>query len=63
MQTGRIASSGGIAACPPRPQGKERNVVITIWDWSGPKDYFHDEISVDRWNPTTNPNGLSLWSA
>ena len=55
--TDRI-KAGELPQAPPRPQGKERNVVITIWDWSGPKDYFHDEISVDRWNPTTNPNGL-----
>ena len=36
----------------------ERNVVVTEWDWAGPKDYFHDEISVDRRNPNSNPNGL-----
>ncbi len=50
--------AGELPPPPPRPQGKERNVVITQWDWSGPKDYFHDEITVDRWNPTINPNGL-----
>ena len=55
--TDRI-KAGELPPAPPRPQGKERNVVITIWDWSGQKDYFHDEITVDRWNPTTNPNGL-----
>ena len=50
---GRIA-----AAAPPRPQGIERNVVITEWDWGTPKEYFHDEISTDRRNPTINANGL-----
>jgi hypothetical protein len=55
--TDRI-KAGELPPAPPRPQGRERNVVITQWDWSGPKDYFHDEITVDRWNPTTNPNGL-----
>ncbi len=55
--TDRI-KAGELPPAPPRPQGKERNVVITIWDWSGPKDYFHDEISVNRWNPTSNPNGF-----
>ena len=55
--TDRI-KAGELPPVPPRPQGKERNVVITQWDWSGQKDYFHDEITVDRWNPTTNPNGL-----
>jgi hypothetical protein len=36
----------------------ERNVVITQWDWATPKEYFHDEISVDRRNVNSNPNGL-----
>ena len=43
---------------PPRPQGVERNVVITLWDWADPKAYLHDEISTDRRNPTVNANGL-----
>src|SRR5436309_12403075 len=30
---------------PPRPQGVERNVVITEWDWADPKAYLHDEVS------------------
>src|SRR5579872_3882546 len=55
--TDRI-KGGELPPAPPRPQGKERNVVITQWDWSGQKDYFHDEITVDRWNPSMNPNGL-----
>jgi hypothetical protein len=43
---------------PPRPQGIERNVVITQWDWADPKAYLHDEISTDKRNPNVNPNGL-----
>jgi len=27
---------------PSRPQGKERNVVVTLWDWADPKVYLHD---------------------
>jgi hypothetical protein len=50
--------AGELPPVPPRPQGKERNVVITQWDWATPKDYFHDEITAYRWNPTNNPNGL-----
>ena len=50
--------AGELPPAPPRPQGLERNVVITQWDWSGPKEYFHDEISTDRRNPTMNANGL-----
>jgi hypothetical protein len=43
---------------PPRPQGLERNVVISQWDWATPKEYFHDEISTDRRNPSLNANGF-----
>jgi hypothetical protein len=42
----------------PRPQGVERNIVVTLWDWSNPKAYLHDEISTDKRNPTVNANGL-----
>ena len=49
--------SGEIPLAPPRPQGEERNVVITQWDWADPKVYLHDEISTDKRNPTVNANG------
>ncbi len=55
--TDRIAA-GEVPPEPPRPQGLERNVVITEWDWADPKAYLHDEVSTDRNNPTLNPNGL-----
>ncbi len=55
--TDRIAG-GEVPAAPPRPQGLERNVVITQWDWADPKGYLHDEVSTDRRNPTLNANGL-----
>src|SRR6266571_6057505 len=41
--TDRIAAGELPASRPPRPQGTERNVVVTLWDWAGPKDYLHDE--------------------
>jgi hypothetical protein len=50
--------AGALPPAPPRPQGMERNVVVTQWDWATPKEYFHDEISVDRRNVNSNPNGL-----
>jgi hypothetical protein len=56
--TDRIAAGELPASIPMRPQGVERNVVITLWDWAGPKDYLHDEISTDKRNPTVNANGL-----
>ncbi|HVX56882.1 MAG TPA: hypothetical protein VHA37_04065, partial [Candidatus Saccharimonadales bacterium] len=43
---------------PPRPQGVERNIVVTLWDWNSPKAYLHDEISTDKRNPHVNANGL-----
>ena len=42
---------------PARPQGRERNVVVTMWDWADPKVYLHDEIATDKRNPTVNANG------
>jgi hypothetical protein len=56
--TDRIAAGELPAAKPSRPQGLERNIVLTIWDWAGPKDYLHDESSTDRRKPTVNANGL-----
>jgi hypothetical protein len=53
----RIANGELPDAAPSRPQGKERNVVITMWDWADPKVYLHDEISSDKRNPIYNPNG------
>jgi len=55
--TDRIAKGELPDATPSRPQGKERNVVVTMWDWADPKVYLHDEISSDKRNPTVNGNG------
>ena len=55
--TDRIAQ-GEVPSKPSRPQGVERNVVISQWDWADPKAYLHDVVSTDRRNPTTNANGL-----
>jgi len=53
----RIAKGELPSAEPARPQGKERNVVVTMWDWADPKVYLHDEIASDKRNPTVNANG------
>src|SRR5437762_5926850 len=50
--TDRIAKGDLPSMQPQRPQGKERNVVITMWDWGTPTTYLHDEISSDKRNPT-----------
>jgi hypothetical protein len=55
--TDRIAGGELPFDKPVRPQGKERNVVVTMWDWADPKAYLHDEIASDKRNPTVNPNG------
>jgi hypothetical protein len=55
--TDRIAGGELPATAPPRPQGRERNVVITLWDWADPKAYLHDEIASDKRNPSVNANG------
>jgi hypothetical protein len=55
--TDRIAKGELPFAKPPRPQGVERNVVLTLWDWSRPTAYLHDLTPTDRRNPTLNANG------
>jgi len=53
----RIAKGELPDAAPARPQGAERNAVVTLWDWADPKVYLHDDISTDKRNPTVNANG------
>ena len=55
--TDRIAKGELPKAKPPRPEGEERNIVITSWEWSKPDKYLHDLISSDRRNPTVNAYG------
>ena len=54
--TDRIAA-GEVPPAPPRPQGEERNVVITQWDWADPTAYLHDQASTDKRDPTVNAYG------
>jgi hypothetical protein len=55
--TDRIAAGEIPKSAPARPQGLERNVVITMWDWADPTVYLHDVVTTDRRNPTVNANG------
>jgi len=55
--TDRIAKGELPFAKPPRPQGIERNIVVTLRDWMNDKQYLHDLISSDRRNPTVNAYG------
>ena len=54
--TDRIAA-GELPPVPPRPQGDERRLVLTLWDWGTPTSYVHDEVATDRRNPTINASG------
>jgi hypothetical protein len=55
--TDRIAKGELPHATPPRPQGVERNIVVTLRDWMNEKQYLHDLIASDRRNPTVNGYG------
>jgi cytochrome c5 len=55
--TDRIAKGELPFAQPSRPQGVERNIVLTLWDWATPTAYMHDLISTDRRKPTVNAYG------
>ena len=54
--TDRIAG-GEVPPAPPRPQGIERNLVLTMWNWGQETSYIHDEITTDKRNPRVNANG------
>jgi hypothetical protein len=55
--TDRIAKGELPKVKPQRPQGVERNIVVTLRDWMNEKQYLHDLIASDRRNPTVNANG------
>lgn len=55
--TDRIANGELPRAKPQRPQGVERNIVVTLRDWMNEKQYLHDLIASDRRDPTVNAYG------
>src|SRR6266705_3996779 len=55
--TDRIAKGELPHTTPKRPEGIERNIVVTTWDWSDEKKYMHDLIASDRRHPTVNAYG------
>jgi hypothetical protein len=55
--TDRIAKGELPFATPARPQGVERNIVVTLRDWMDDKHYLHDLIASDRRYPTVNAYG------
>jgi hypothetical protein len=52
----RIAA-GELPPVPPRPQGVERNIVISLWDWSVRSSFLHAQISTDKRDPSVNAHG------
>jgi hypothetical protein len=55
--TDRVTKGELPHAKPTRPQGVERNIVVTTWDWLDDKHYLHDLIASDRRFPTVNAYG------
>jgi streptogramin lyase len=55
--TDRIAQGALPHAKPKRPEGVERNIVVTTWEWGDPKKYLHDLIASDRRYPGVNAYG------
>ena len=53
--TERIAN-GEVPAMPPRPQGVERNVVVTAWEWGTTMTKIHDITATDKRNPRVAAN-------
>ena len=47
---------------PPRPQGVERNIVLTMWGFGSAHTYVHDAISTDKRNPSVNAYG-KVWGS
>jgi hypothetical protein len=52
----RIAA-GEVPPAPPRPQGLERNVVVTLWDFGTDRSFIHDVASTEEHDPSANANG------
>jgi len=61
--TDRIKAGELPGATPSRPTGVERNLVVTVRDWSDPKHYLHDLIATDRRDPTVNGYGAMYGAA
>ena len=54
--TDRI-TAGEVPEAPPRPRGRERDVVLTMWEWGSETSYIHDEIASDKRDPLVNAGG------
>jgi len=61
--TDRVAKGELPKDKPQRPQGVERNIVVTSWEWGTEKQFTHDLVSSDRRYPTVNAYGPLYGSA
>lgn len=55
--TERIAAGAYPLREPPRPQGIERQLVVTLWDWGEPSAVTPNAAASDARNPQVNANG------
>jgi hypothetical protein len=58
--------AGEVPPMPPRPQGVERNLVITLMDWNTDRAFVHDIVATNKNDPTKNGFGPIYgpdWSA
>src|SRR4030095_15538889 len=58
--TDRIAKGELPLAKPPRPQGVERNIVVTLRDWMNEKQYLPALIESDMRETTVNATGVVI---
>ena len=61
--TDRVAKGELPKHKPQRPQGVERNIVVTSWEWGTEKQFTNDLVSSDRRYPTVNAYGPLYGSA
>jgi len=55
--TDRIAKGETPKIKPRRPEGIERNVVVTLWDWGTDHSFMHDQLSTSKQDPTIGGGG------
>lgn len=55
--TDRIAAGEVPSSVPSRPEGVERNVVLTLWEWGKETTFAHDDVPGDKRDPLVNANG------
>jgi len=55
--TDRVAAGELPPVKPQRPSGRERDLVVTTWNYGDAKHYVHDEIATDKRNPSVNAYG------